>query len=36
MPQAGETRKEQGRWEIFDPSMGSEGEFVTVPTNRLE
>ena len=36
MPQAGETRKEQGRWEIFDPSMGSEGQFVPVPTNRLE
>jgi len=36
MPQAGETRKNQGRWEVFDPSMGSNGEFVTVPTNRLE
>ena len=36
MPQAGETRKNQGRWEVFDPSMGQQGEFVTVPTNRLE
>ena len=36
MPQAGETRINQGRYEVFDPSMGSNGEFVTVPTNRLE
>jgi len=36
MPQAGDTRINQGRYEVFDPSMGSNGEFVTVPTNRLE
>ena len=31
-----QTRINQGRYEVFDPSMGSNGEFVTVPTNRLE
>jgi hypothetical protein len=36
MPQAGDTRINQGRYEVFDPSMGSNGEFVTVSTNRLE
>ena len=36
MAKAGDTRINQGRYEVFDPSMGSDGEFVTVPTGRLE
>jgi len=36
MPQAGEIDKQGGRYVVFDPSMGSNGAFVTVPTNRLE
>ena len=35
-PKAGDTRKNQGRWEIFDPDLGQEGQFTTVGTEDLE
>ena len=35
-PKAGDTRKNQGRWEIFDPDLGQAGQFKTVGTGDLE